>query len=55
MTAFPKQPGVISTQGFSKPIRDDAVCREEEHENIGYLAGTEILIRSELRVHRVWL
>lgn len=55
MTAFAKQPCFISTQCFNKHVRDDAVCKEEEHENVGYLAGTEVLVRSELRVQRVWL
>ena len=55
MTAFAEQPCFISTQCFNKSICDEAVCREEEHENIGDLGETEVLVRSELRVYRVWL
>lgn len=50
MTAFTKQPCFISTY-----IHDDAVCREEEDESVGYLTGTAVLVKSELKVHQVWL
>lgn len=55
MTAFAEQPCFISTQCFNKSICDEAVCREGEHESIGDLGETEVLVRSELRVCRVWL
>lgn len=55
MTAFTKQPYFISMQYFSKYVCDDAVCREEENKSVGYLVGREILVKSELRVHRVWI
>lgn len=53
MTTFTKQPCFINVQCFNKHICDDAVCREEEHESTGYLVGTEVLVKSELRVPQV--
>lgn len=55
MAALTKQPCTISTQRFNKRVHDDAACREEEQESLGYLVRTAVLVRGELRVHRVWL